>query len=396
MSDEGRVGFLGNLGRYVLPVLVLVGAVLGARALIASKKTAPRQQPGEQTTPVRIIHPVLTNHVVVIEAAGHVTPARRVELRAQVAGRVVSRHPSLEVGGRVSAGDLLVSIEPEDYEAAVTDARAALAQAKLNEALERQRQSVAKEEWRRSGQEAIDPVSMSIALREPYVEAARRAVQAAQAGVERAERNLERTRIRAPFDSVVLSPQAEIGAVLAPQSPVAVLAATDTFHIEASVPVSALGWLGPVKSGVFESAPAVQVTMVSGLREAVTCEGRAVRLLGDMSQAGLMARILIAVDHPFAQSDDRLLLGAYVQCRIEGKRLDGVFALPRDVVRDEDTLWIAGVDMRLEIIRPSFLWKGPAFVLLGNDINTDLEVVSSALPAAVKGMHLQTINKGER
>ncbi len=396
MSNEGGVAIGSLILRYVLPVVILAAAVSGARALMASKPEAARQAPAEMAAAVNTLVAVRTNHTVHVQAMGSVVPARRVELRAQVGGRVIKRHPALEVGGHLVAGDVLVEIEAEDYEAAVADAQAALAQAKLNEALERQRQAVATDEWRQSGQEAADPAGMAIAMREPYVEAAHRSVVAAEASVERARRNLERTRIKAPFNSVVLATQAETGSVLAPQSMVAVLAATDAFHIEAALPVSALDWIGTVKDGTFDPMPRVRVTAVSNAREVVACEGRVVRLLADMSQAGLMARVLVAVDQPYEQSGGKLLLGAYAQCTIEGKRLDDVYVIPRSVMRDDETLWIAGKDDRLEIITPVLIWQGADQVLLGDGFDDGMRIISSALPAAIPGMRLQIMNKGAK
>jgi RND family efflux transporter MFP subunit len=396
MNDEGKAGIVRMILRYVLPVVILAAAISGARALMASKPEAARQVPKEMAAAVRTIGAVRTNHTVHVQAMGNVVPARRVELRAQVGGRVIKRHPSLEVGGHLVAGDVLVEIEAEDYEAAVAEAQAALAQARLNEALELQRQAVATGEWKQSGQKAVDPASMAIAMREPYVEAARRTVAAAEAAVERAMRNLERTRIKAPFSSVVLSTHAETGSVLAPQSMVAVLAASDVFHIEAALPVAALDWIGVLKDGAFEPMPDVTVTAVSDAREVVSCEGRVVRLLGDMSQAGLMARVLVAVDRPYEQTGGKLLLGAYAQCTIAGKRLDDVHVIPRSVIRDDETLWIADADDRLKIIEPVLLWKGADQVILGGEIGDGMRIISSALPTAIPGMRLQVMNKGDQ
>jgi len=396
MDTEGKGGVGRFLVRYVLPVVILGAAVLGARALVASKPEAARQDPGEQAVTVSTLVPVLTNHVVQVQAMGNVVPARRVELRAQVGGRVVQRHPALEVGGRVLAGEVLVEIEREDYEAALAEAHAALAQAQLNEALESQRQAVATDEWRQSGQENADPAGMAIALREPYVEAARRTAAAAAAAAERAARNLDRTQIKAPFDAVVLNAQVETGSVLAPQLVIALLAATDTFHVEAALPVSSLDWIGPAPGGVFKTPASVKVMIMSDVRDTVLCEGRVVRLLGDMSSAGLMARVLVAVDRPYEQTDGKLLLGSYVQCMIAGRMLENVFSIPRAVVRDDETLWIAGQDDRLEIIKPPLLWKGHEQVLLAEGIDANTRIVSSALPAAVPGMSLKVIDEEEQ
>ncbi len=382
------------LSRYVLPVLVIAGGVVGARVLVAGKAEAARRAPGERAVAVRVVDPVLTNYTVSVTGHGVVVPARKVDLRVQVGGRVSRRHPALELGGRVAAGEVLVEIERDDYVAALAEAQSALGQAQLNESLELQRQLVAADEWRQSGQTPADEMANAIMLRKPHVEAARLASLAAAERVSLAKRNLDRTRVSAPFDAVVLRSHVELGSVLSPQALVAELAGTEVFHVEAALSVESLAWLEGLQDGVFSAPLPVAISLPSAGPQPVRCTGHAIRLAGEVSSTGLMAKLLVAIDAPLTQGMSRLMLGAYVNCDIRGRTLESVFLLPRTALRDDDRIWLVNPDQRLEVLAPVVRWKDREVVLLGSGVAPGTRIIASALPAAVPGMLLNIVESG--
>jgi len=392
-NTEGK-GVMSSLSRYVLPVLVIAAGVFGARVLIASKTEAARRNPGERAVAVRVSNPVLTNYTVTVAGHGYVVPARKVDLRVQVGGRVAWRHPALEMGGRMTAGEVLVEIEREDYTAALAEAQSVLGQAQLNEALELQRQLVAADEWRQSGATPADEMANSIMLRKPHVEAARLASLAAVEKVALAKRNLERTQVKVPFDAVVLRSQVELGSVLSPQALVAELAGTEVFHVEVALPVDSLAWLDGLQDGVFSTPLPVLISLPSGGPQEVRCTGHAIRLAGEVSTTGLMAKLLVAIDAPLKQGMSRLMLGAYVNCEIRGRTLRDVLLLPRSSLRDDDRVWLVGPEQRLEVRAPEVRWKDREVVLIGGGIAPESMIISSALPAAIPGMLLNVIESG--
>ncbi len=375
-----------TLVKYVLPVVILAGAVLGARALVANRPSAVQRPMTERAALVEVMYGTLTTRTLDVEAMGDVLPARRVDLRAQVGGRVRWRHSAFEAGGRFAAGEVLLEIEREDYEAALMEAEAVYAQARRDEALERQRQAVAIAEWRQSGNpDDGDEAGRAMARREPYAEAARRVMESARAGVERAQRNLERTRIRAPFDAVTLRTHADTGSVLAAQTVVAELAGLDRFHVHAALPPALLAWID--STALTTGAAPVRVSVLSGGQRGPVRIGRAVRVLGDLSPQGLMARLLIEVDQPL-QGEVPLLLGAYAHCVIEGRRINDVIAVPRRYWRDGGTLWVADPRGRLEIRTPAVAWAGADEILVSGGLSVTDRIITTTLPVAVAGMEL--------
>ena len=384
---------VGWAGRYVLPVLLLLGAFYGSRRLVASRPEAMRQPAQDRVMPVEVVLPVRTNHTVMVEAMGHVVPASGVDVRAQVGGRVTTLHADFEVGGRIPADAVLASIEREDYEAALIEAESAYAQSVLAEAMELQRQAIAKEELQQEGVVLPDGPGRSIAMREPQVEAARRSRAAAAAAVERARRNLARTDISVPFDAVVLRKSVDAGSVLAPQAVLGEVAALDRFHVEAVLPQKSFQWLPAVDAeGRFAGRPEVQVGIAQGATTTWRT-GYLSRLIGDMR--GNMARILVVVENPLDTSEAPLLLGSYVTIRIPGIELADVWAIPRRALREDGAVLLADDHDRLVIRHPDVARTTPAFALIRNGLEAEDRVITTALSASVPDMQLRIVSSAE-
>ena len=383
---------VGWAGRYVLPVLLLAGAFHGSRRLVASRPEAVRQQARARVLPVEVVLPAITNHTVIVEAMGQVVPANRIEVRAQVGGRVVHMHADFEMGGRLPAHARLAEIERDDYEAALVEAESAYAQASLAETVELQRQAIAREELQQEGSELPAGPGRAVALREPQVEAARRGRAAAAAAVERARRNLERTQISVPFYAVVLHKSTDEGSVLAPHAVLGEVAALDRFHVAAVLPPQSLGWLAPPNAdGVFAGRPEVAVGVVRGA-ETVWRVGYLSRLAADMR--GNMARLVIVVEHPLASDTAPLLLGAFVPLRIPGLTLDEVLSIPRRALREDGSVLLADADDRLEVRFPEVLRTTPEVALIGHGLHAGDRVITTAVSAAAPQMPLQILEGG--
>ena len=103
-----------------------------------------------------------------------------------------------------SKGDLLLRIDPADFENAVSISKSELEQAEASLAIEEGRQSLAKKELALL-EGTIDEINRALVLREPQIASIRAEVNAAQAAVERAQLDLDRTSVFAPFDAQILS-----------------------------------------------------------------------------------------------------------------------------------------------------------------------------------------------
>jgi RND family efflux transporter MFP subunit len=379
------------LVRVVVPILVILVFSAGAVWLVKTKPAAGQRKPPPQIASVNVMIADITNRILTVSAMGEVIPSRQVKLQAQVSGLVVKQNPKLIQGGRFDEGEFMLSIEPDDFDAAVAQAESALSQAKLTEALEEQRHAVAVEEWSLSGQQTANDIAKQVALRIPHLEAARAARQAAEAALLRARRDRERTAIRAPFACVVLSENVDVGDVAAQQDVLAEVAGTEQFFVRATMPIGMLSHFAiPVNLKDKGACAIVRLQGSDGIVMQRT--GFVVQQLGDLEQNGRMARVLIAVSEPLDESDVPLLLGSYVRCEIEGEVLSDVAVLPRSVVRDGSQVWVANEQNQLEVRDLDVVWQTQNEVYVSNGIVAGDRVVMTQLPAAIPGMELRVLN----
>ena len=373
--------------------LVIVGAGIAGAAYL--KKTAPTTQkrPPAEWIPVVETEPLkATTYRAVVDAMGSVIPARQVVLRSRVGGQVVSVHPEFTEGGFIGKGERILQLDDADYRLALARAKADLVDARYAMKLEMGRQEVAKKEWallNQGGDSAAD--DSELALRKPHLDKAASDVAAAEAAVKRAALDLSRTRVEAPFNAIVLSRAVDLGSQVSPQEALAELVGTDVFWVQASIPVSRLDWIRIPQTRDGQGSPAT-VIYAGGHR----VQGRVVRLLGDLAGEGRMARILVAVKDPLGRGGDGagtavapLLIGEYVQVKIEGRLLSDVFVVPRTALRDGDAVWLVGQDSTLQIREVTTLWRDADTVVLKDSLKEGDALVVTDLPAPVSGMKVR-------
>lgn len=207
--------------------LVLTWVVLTAKS--EPQAGPPRDRPAPM---VSIIEAQPSTHQLLVYTQGTIDAKRRVDLIAQVTGKVVSVNSEFADGGFFKKGEVLLTIERYDYEFSLARAQSALAQSQQRLAEERGRSRQARREWRELGsKEAND-----LFLRKPQLRAAQSAVTAAEADVSAAELALDRTVIRAPFDGRVQQKRVDVGQVVVNATPLAHIYALD--ELELRLPLS--------------------------------------------------------------------------------------------------------------------------------------------------------------
>ncbi|MBU2521574.1 MAG: HlyD family efflux transporter periplasmic adaptor subunit, partial [Proteobacteria bacterium] len=212
---------------------------------------------------------------------------------------------------------------------------------------------------------------------------------AAEAELERAYLDLSRTQIKAPFNTIVRSRLVNLGSQVTPQEPLAELVGSNSYWIQASVPVDRLSWIQIPRS---QGAPATRARIIYANNYELT--GTVIRLMGDLSPEGRMARVLIEVKDPLGLKNPKndkppLLIGDYVRVEIEGKKLENVYKIPRTTFRDNAFIWIAGKNSTLEIKEVHPVWRDAGVVLIDNAIKPGDCLIISDLPAPINGMPIQ-------
>jgi multidrug resistance efflux pump len=129
-----------------------------------------------------------------IEGYAEVRATDEVKLGSLVSGRVTWRSDAFQNGHPVKQGEALLKLDTTSYEEAVANARQALADAELTLMQERRQQKQAERDWQRSG---IQEPPSDLVLRKPQLKLAESRVVAARKTLQRAQRDLEETTLRA-------------------------------------------------------------------------------------------------------------------------------------------------------------------------------------------------------
>jgi len=149
--------------------------------------------------------------MAVVTASGVIQPKRKVDISADISGRVIQL--AVEEGQLVSQGDLLLRIDPTSYQAAVRRAEAAVAQAQAQAAQARANLIQAQSSARRADQlsageglispQDVEQARTSQQVAEAQYESARFGVAQSQASLSEAREALRKTTIVAPMSGRV-------------------------------------------------------------------------------------------------------------------------------------------------------------------------------------------------
>jgi multidrug efflux pump subunit AcrA (membrane-fusion protein) len=231
-------------------------------------------------------------------------------------------------------------------------------------------------------------------LRKPQLESVRAQLALAKAKLEQAKLDLQRSRIRAPFNAIVESSDVDVGTRVTSASTLATLAGTDSCWLEVSVPVKQLKWIDIPRGSATEGSQ-VRITNPDAWGADAFRTGRVIRLASDLETEGRMARLIVEVADPFTLQPENsskpvMLTGSYVSVEIAGRPLDQVATIAREHLRDGDRLWIMGADATLEIRTVDIVFRGHDQVLVADGIKAGEQLVITDLAAPVAGMPLRS------
>ena len=371
-----------------LPLAVLAGAGAGVYALMSSEPATERAE--QRQEPARLVETMAVeraDRTAVVQAWGEVIPADQVQVAPRVGGEIVAVADALEPGGRVRKGQVLARVDDSDYQVALRQARTELSKAKAALRIEQGNQKVAETEAELLDQELSDQ-ERDLVLRQPQLQQARADVDAAQAAVEDAQLDLQRTEMRAPFDAVVQSVSIDVGSQVSAGTTVAQLIATNRYFVELAVPAAKLRWIEARQDGPGAGSK-VELANPSVWGEGRTRTGEVVRVRPDLSEQGRMAQVLVEVPNPLDRKPP-MLVGSYLRGRIQGARLDQVVALDRTFLRDDDSVWVMTRADRLEIRAVEIAYRGPERVYVSVGLGAGDRVVTSEIATPTNGMKLRT------
>jgi len=380
--------------RTVLPHALLLFAGFGLSGYwLMHQPRAERIAPKKLAPLVEVIKPETVSHQTTVSGMGAVIAAQSVNLTPRISGMVQWVSPNFIEGGILKTGEVLVELDPTDFKLAITQSKNDLARAQFNLKVEQGQQVIVRREYQLLGAE-LNNQEQELVLRRPHLMAAKAALASAEAALRQAELNLERTRPVAPFNSIIVSRNANVGAWMSAFStgtPLAKLVGIDNFWVNVSVPVDKLPWID-IPGINSKMGSKVKISYEAAWGKDAYRTGTIKRLQAELEPEGRMAKLIVEVDDPLCQKPENkllppMMLGTYVRAEISGRLLKDVVKLPETLLHDDRQLWMMDDNQTLTVQSVIPRWTEQGFIYLDqNQLPANSLIITSELSAPYPGM----------
>ncbi len=395
---------------------------------IFSNLTGNKQPPQQVETPtppqaVRTLTVPQLDLRPVAEGYGSVQPAKVWSAIAQVSGRVIEMHPRLRDGEIIAAGELLYRIDPVDYELAREQLKAELAELEVNQLntiellnIEQRNLQLAQRELERlqslakqgnisrssadsaertmlNSRTAVQNLSNTLAL----IPSQRRVIEAKLA---QAQRDLEHTKIHAPFNLRIASLDMETEQYISSGQKLFEGDGVDRSEVVAQVALSSMRRLfighrdtppgqKELTEGLVNYA-ALQPTIEMDLG-GITArwEAEFVRFSDSIDSETRTIGVVVALDKPYEQvipgQRPPLSKGMFVKVALQGRIQPQQIVIPRSAVRG-GKVYLLNSNNQLQIRPVEIRYSQGNLSVIKSGINAGDTLVLSDLIPAVEGM----------
>lgn len=362
-----------------LPVVVLAIGFATMSAIKATADQAEEKAEVDSRPVVEVESLVPQDYRVVITSFGEVKPLESTKLAAQVSGEVISWHPNFVAGGVVKKNDVLFSIEPDTYQAALLQAEATLSQAQAALVEEQARAKVAQDEAKKLPASKVT----DLYLRIPQVLSAKAALKSAEAKFKIAQRDLANCEVRAPYNALVVTRNLGVGQFVNRGEAVGELNNIDS--AEVILPIA--GFDNAVLPKHLAGTPA-QVHKKGN--HSFTRHGHISRDLGIVDASTRMSQLVARISDPYSLSTDApaIKFGSYVEVSFVGKTLQQVYPLPQELVTNK-TVWVVNNKQQLQARQVEIIREEGAYFLISQGLQQDDKLVKTVPEYPQSGMDVK-------
>ena len=398
-------GILYRLGWYADAGIILAVGI-GGFMLLQLLAPQPQISDAPDRTPfVEVMTAEIETGPVLVKGFGIVRSRAEIGLAAQVAGQVIYVSPDFKSGGEFKKGDVLVQIDPRVYEANLIQAEANKEAGKASlafaESQVKRNQNLAQQGF--TAKQRFDEL---VSLRDE----AKANMARLDALVDQAKLDLEHATIVAPFDGRVESETVDEGTYLSVGREIGQIFATDA--VEVSVPLSdeEAALLPDLWNGADGKERKLKATLKAtygGSR--YKWDGYVDRAAANIDTGTRTLSVVVRVDDPFrpgtlvgdpeatsakVSTPPPLLVGMYATVEMEGRQLERFVVLPREALRDDDTVWMVDTSDTLKIQDVDVVQKrGDEVTIVSSAIGNDTRIIISSLTVVVDGMKVRILDQ---
>ncbi len=371
---------------FIVTIVIFIIAFSIIAAMFANKPS-PRKWGGGPPSSVGVetVQLEAYNYPVWIKSYGSAEPLTRTQLVSEVSGRVIKVDNKIRAGLSFKKGDILLTIDPRDYQIEIDVAKSTVANAWVKYKEELAQADVAERDWNATPESGV---GRDLALRKPQVAAALASFNASKARLAKAELNLERTEVKAPFDGKILKQMVDLGQVLNPSQTIAEIYSTDFIEVRLPVKSQDLAHIKlPDYSNIQGNKPEknqdhLPVVLFEGELGGKTYiwEGKLVRSEGVFDSSTRMLYVVAKLDNPFVSSAElpALRVGQFLRAKIEGNQLMNVYAIPRRAVSQSNMIAVANNGLlQKRSINPLWTDEDSVVISASSEINENTVAINS-------------------
>lgn len=328
-----------------------------------------------------------------IVATGTIRPVEDVVISPLVSGQVTQRAAHFSPGGFLKKGAILLQIDPSDYKNILELRKSELLQAQTNLEIEMGRQVIAEQDLQLIEGDTLSKKQQDLVLRKPQLNAVKATVISAQAAVDQAQLDLERTTLRAPFDSHIINQNVTVGSQVAPGDNLGRLVGTDYYWVEVTVPLGKLKWLSFPNSEEKNGAK-VKIRNVTAWAENEYRIGYLDKQIGALDNQTRLARVLVRIPDPLShkktsEGNHKLIIGSFVEVQIEGETVENVIRIDRNYIRNNNTVWTME-NQKLTVKEVSIVLTDAHYAYVESGIENNAKIVTTNLSTVASGIPLRT------
>ena len=377
--------------KVILPLLVLAIAFVIGRGLIANKPEPVSRPNFKSVTSINATRVTKSDYQVTLKTQGTVGAARQGSLIAQVRGTVTEVSANFVSGGFFEQGETLLQLDPRDYEIALTMAKATRAQAQAALEEENARSEQAALDWKRLGRKGKPS---SLTLREPQLASATALLASADAQIQRAELDLERTRIVAPYRGRIASHSADLGQFVTAGAALAEIYSVDRAEVRLPLSNQQLGYLTlPGRNALGEPVRAVLSASLGEQR--YNWQAEIVRTDGTIDPNSRQLFAIASIEQPYDSGDKPpLRVGQYVQADISGAVLSDVVVIPRSALREDREVLVVDDTNTLQRRNVEVRWKDAEVAVIGEGLEEGEIISLTSLGTVVNGTRVNATVDG--
>lgn len=372
----------------IVTVFMLIVGVAGYKYLVANKVEAKKTEIEQFLPTVYVILAKRVDFSPVIELQGEVMPATETELISEVTGAITEVSPKLEVGSILEKDEIILRVNDADYRTLLANGESSLADAELALAQEEARAEQSIRDWKKLGR---GMAASDLVKRIPQVKSAKARIAVAKAAIAKAERDIAKTVIRAPYRCRVDGKFIENGAYLSAMSRIANIYSVSDFEVRLPVSLDTVSFL-PENNGVGSVA---KLTAKMGAQE-LFWDGQVDRFEGGVDSKTFSMMMVVSIAGNMNQELFKYPpKGLFIDGQIRGVKLKGVIKIPRVALRENDHIWVLDKDSKLKIVELNVVREERDYIYIESDLNDGAKVITSPIAVPVEGMLLEEQSKGE-